>query len=291
VLRICPQDFQLFMDPRLGDQVRLLKALHARGRVKVAQPIVYEPGCEPFGQPYFIMDRLEGRVPVSFPPYNSGGFLFEATVAQRRTLWESAVDQLAEVARTPLADVAFLAEADGDGDFEQNLQWWFTYARWAGVAELPALAQLQAWLEANRPADPPPGLSWGDARIGNMMFADDFTVAGVMDWEQLSLGGALLDMGWWLYFDRFHSDGLGLKRLEGLGDRAETIARWEGVMGLKVSDIEWYEMLAGYKLAVITGRKVILEKNAAPSNNPNSNIITQLNARLQGWSAPEDMLG
>ena len=35
-----------------------------------------------------------------------------------------------------------------------------------------------------------------------MMFADDFTVAGVMDWEQLSLGGALLDIGWWLFFDR-----------------------------------------------------------------------------------------
>ena len=32
VLRICPQEFQLFMDPRLADQVRLLKALHARGR-------------------------------------------------------------------------------------------------------------------------------------------------------------------------------------------------------------------------------------------------------------------
>ena len=92
VLRICPQDFQLFMDPRLADQVKLLKVLHAGGRVKVAEPIFYEPGTEPFGQSYFIMSRLEGRVPVSFPPYNSGGFLFDASVAERRRLWESAVD-------------------------------------------------------------------------------------------------------------------------------------------------------------------------------------------------------
>ena len=286
VLRICPRDFQLFMDPRLSDQVRLLKALHGRGKVRVAEPVVYDAGGEPFGQPYFIMTRLEGRVPVSFPPYNAGGFLFDASVSERRTLWESSVDQLAEVARTPLSDVAFLAEADGDGDFDQGLNWWFDYARWAKVAHLPAVAELEAWLLAYRPAAPPPGLSWGDARIGNMMFSPDFTVAGVMDWEQLSLGGALLDMGWWLYFDRFHSETLGLKRLDGLGGREETIWRWEGVTGLKVTDIEWYEMLAGYKLAVITGRKVILENGQVSRNNPNNNIITQANARLLGWAGP-----
>ena len=252
--------------------------------------MIYDDSGEPFGQPYFIMTRLDGRVPVSFPPYNAGGFLFDAGVAERRRLWESAVDQLAEVARTPLADVAFLAEADGDGDFEQSLKWWFDYARWAEVARLPALAELEAWLMTHKPTAPPPGLSWGDARIGNMMFSDDFTVAGVMDWEQLSLGGALLDMGWWLYFDRFHSETLGLKRLDGLGGREETIARWEGVTGLKVADIEWYEMLAGYKLAVITGRKVMLEKNQTPRNNPNNNIITQANARLLGWAPPVDII-
>ena len=264
VLRICPQDFQLFMDPRMADQVRLLKVLHARGKVRVAEPLLYEAGDAPFGQPFFIMERLEGRVPISFPPYNSGGFLFEASVAERRRLWESAVDQLAEVARTPVEDVAFLAENAGDGDFDKGLQWWLDYSGWAGVRELPALASMEAWLMASKPTASPPGLSWGDARIGNMMFADDFTVAGVMDWEQLSLGGALLDLGWWLFFDRFHSDTLGLKRLDGLGTREETLARWEGITGIKPTDIDWYERLAGYKLAVITGRKTILEGLQAP---------------------------
>ncbi|EHJ61463.1 phosphotransferase family protein [Novosphingobium pentaromativorans] len=290
VLRIGPADFQLFMDPRMHDQYRLLKALHAHGRVKVAEPFVYDDSGKPFGQPYMIMEKLHGRVPVSFPPYNSAGMLFDATVAERRRAWETAVDQLAQVALTPLDKVAFLAETDGDGSFEEHIEWWHRMGRWAKVDHLPAIADLREWLDANRPANPPAGLSWGDARIGNMMFGDDFTCTGVMDWEQMSLGGALVDMGWWLWFDRFHSDTLGFTRLEGLGDRAETLDRWSAITGIEVSDIEWYELFAGYKVALITARKAALEGNNAPGNNGNNNIATQQNATIRGLGTPQDIL-
>lgn len=290
VLRIGPADFQLFMDPRMRDQYRLLGALHRIGNVRVAEPLLFDDSGEPFGQPFLIMEKLHGTVPVSFPPYNSGGFLFDATAAQRRTAWESAVDQLAEVARTPLDAVSFLAETDGDGSFGEHIEWWHRMGRWAKVDHLPAIASLREWLEANRPSNPPPGLSWGDARIGNMMFGEDFTCTGVMDWEQMSVGGALVDMGWWLWFDRFHSDTLGFTRLEGLGDRAETIARWEAATGIAVRDLEWYELFAGYKVALITARKAALEGNIAPSNNGNNNIATQQNAVMRGTGQPEDVL-
>lgn len=290
VLRIGPADFQLFMDPRMHDQYRLLKALHDIGKVKVAKPLLFDDSGAPFGQPYIVMERFYGKVPVSFPPYNSGGFLFDATPAQRRIAWETAVDQLAEVAKTPREAVAFLAETDGDGSFEEHIAWWHRMARWAKVDHLPAIAELREWLDANRPVDAPPGLSWGDARIGNMMFGDDFALTGVMDWEQMSLGGALVDIGWWLWFDRFHSDTLGFTRLEGLGDRAETIARWENATGIKVTHLDWYELFAGYKVAIITARKAALEGNNAPSNNGNNNIATQQNAVIRGVAQPADVL-
>jgi aminoglycoside phosphotransferase (APT) family kinase protein len=215
VLRVAPSDFQLFMDPRMHDQFRLLNALHERARVKVAKPLLFDDSGEPFGKPFMLMEKLQGRVPISFPPYNAAGFLFDATVAQRRTAWESAIDQLIEVNNTPLDTVAFLAETDGDGSFDEGLTWWHRMAVWGEIDHLPAISGLRNWLEANRPANPPPGLSWGDARIGNMMFGDDYVISGVMDWEQMSLGGALLDLGWWLWFDRFHSETLQLTRLEG----------------------------------------------------------------------------
>ena len=290
VLRIGPSRFQLFMDPRMADQFRLLQALHRIGRVKVARPLLFDDSGAPFGPPFMLMERMRGQVPVTFPPYNSAGFLFDATPDQRRTAWESAVDQLAEVALTPPDDVAFLGEADGDGDFAQHVDWWHRMGRWAKVDHLPAIAAARAWLDANTPADPPPGLSWGDARIGNMMFGLDFRIVGVMDWEQMSLGGALLDLGWWLWFDRFHSETLGLTRLEGLGDRNQTITRWQDRTGITVRDLEWYEIFAGYKVALITARKAALEGNNAPANNGNNNIVTQQNARMIGIDQPEDVL-
>jgi aminoglycoside phosphotransferase (APT) family kinase protein len=290
VLRIGPSDFQLFMDPRMEDQFHLLNALHARAHVKVAKPLLFDDSGESFGQPFMLMEKLQGRVPISFPPYNAGGFLFDATVEQRRRAWESAIDQLVEVSNTPLDTVAFLAETDGDGSFDEALTWWHRMGVWAKIDHLPAIAGLQEWLEANRPTNPPPGLSWGDARIGNMMFDDDFIISGVMDWEQMSLGGALLDLGWWLWFDRFHSESLRLTRLEGLGNREETIARWQAGTGIEVRDLEWYELLAGYKVALITARKSALESLYSPNNNGNNNIATQQNARMLGIAPPEDVL-
>ena len=52
-------------------------------------------------------------------------------------------------------------------------------------------------------------LSWGDARIGNMMFGDDLAVNGVLDWEMVGLGSPDIELGWWLFILRHHTEGIG----------------------------------------------------------------------------------
>ena len=50
-----------------------------------------------------------------------------------------------------------------------------------------------------RPAtEPPASLCWGDARIGNMLFHDDRSVASVLDWEMATIGPAEMDLAWYL---------------------------------------------------------------------------------------------
>jgi aminoglycoside phosphotransferase (APT) family kinase protein len=87
-----------------------------------------------------------------------------------------------------------------------------------------------------------------------MMFADDFTVAGVMDWEQVSLGGPMMDLGWWLLFDDFHSVDHGIGRLDGLGTRQETVDLWTELTGRKVQDLHWHEVYAGWRVSAIAAR-------------------------------------
>jgi aminoglycoside phosphotransferase (APT) family kinase protein len=119
-------------------------------------------------------------------------------------------------------------------------------------AEHPIVDRLWSWLDGNLPPPPPDGLSWGDARMGNMMFDEDFRLVVVMDWELVTLGGSILDLGWWLFFDDVHSAEH--PRLEGLGNRRETTERWEAGTGLSAEHVAWYEVLAAVRLATLVIR-------------------------------------
>ena len=91
-----------------------------------------------------------------------------------------------------------------------------------------------------------------------MMIGDDFKVAAVMDWEQPSLGGALHDLGWWLWTDHNQTAAQGIPPLAGMGDRAETIALWSEVCGKSAADIEWYEAFACFKMECLAIRMMAL---------------------------------
>ena len=292
VARLAPNVVQFFMDADLRKQFDLLKALHDGGHVKVAEPLWFETDASLLGLPFYVMRRLEGRVPVSFPPYNKSGFVFDATPAQRNTLWRTAMEGLCSIATTPEAAVRdVMAMPDkGETGFEQHLTYWREARAWAMGDTAPFFQEAEAWFDKHCPDNAPAGLSWGDARMGNMMFGPDFRLAGVMDWEQASIGGPMFDLGWWLSFDKFHSSAMGLERLEGLGTRRDTFDMWRDLTGYSVADIEWYEAYAGYTLGVIVARRYSEPGAERPGHNRNNNMYTRHAAELMGVAAPQDVV-
>ncbi|HMO94757.1 MAG TPA: phosphotransferase, partial [Tepidiformaceae bacterium] len=68
-------------------QFRVMRALQATA-VPVPSVAWYEPDPAVLGAPFFVMEKVKGRVPVSVPPYAKTGWLADATPAQRRHLWE-----------------------------------------------------------------------------------------------------------------------------------------------------------------------------------------------------------
>jgi aminoglycoside phosphotransferase (APT) family kinase protein len=290
VLRVAPSpDYQLFLDPEFHMQHDLLAALHRDGSVRVPEVLWFEEDGTLLDQPFFVMRRLRGQVPVSMPVYNAQGWLTEATPAQRRTLWESAVRQLAAIHLVPPDTVAFVDRPErGATGVEQQLAYWSELASWALGADLPdPVPALLDWLHAHAPAQPAPGLSWGDARIGNMMFGADFAVVGVMDWEQASLSGPMADVGWWLTFDDMHSVEVGIPRLDGLGTRQETLDLWQDLTGHPVDDLHWHEVFAGCKagLLALRSRDVL---NIGGLDRTADNPYLARSCRLAGLPAPGD---
>jgi aminoglycoside phosphotransferase (APT) family kinase protein len=289
VARLAPKVVQFFKDADLRRQFDLLKAVHAGGHVKVAEPLWFEEDASLLGQPFYVMRRLEGRVPVSFPGYNVAGFLFDASPRERAILWRSAMEELCRIATTPIDAVQVLAMPDkGATGFDQLFNFWKESCRWAGADRAPFLMSAEAWLEKHQPQNPMSGFSWGDARIGNMMFGDDFNLTGVMDWEQASLGGPMHDLGWWLYFDDMHSWRNGHKRIEGLGTRKETVDLWRELTGFEPRSLVWHEVFAGYKLAAIVARRYASTRDERPGFNLNNNAYTRAMAELMGIAQPID---
>ena len=62
----------------------------------------------------------------------------------------------------------------------------------------PSSAEVASWLRAHQPESGPPGIIHGDYQFLNVLFANDLPprVAGVLDWEQSTIGDPLVDLGW-----------------------------------------------------------------------------------------------
>jgi aminoglycoside phosphotransferase (APT) family kinase protein len=246
----------MFLDPAFERQFRLLQLIARNGWVRVPRAMWQEEDSNILGRPFFIMERIVGRVPVSFPNYNTSGWLVDASPRERERAWLSAMDQFAAIHRIPTKEVGFLLRPEyGATGPEDEFQYWLRTLDWVTGERTPAiLTQTAEWLARHKPAQPLEGLSWGDARIGNMMFDADFQVAAVLDWEQASLAGGLQDLAWWLLLDDVASVHRGTKRLEGLGNRQQTIDLWRELTGLGIDDLDWYEAFAMFKLLILSIR-------------------------------------
>ena len=256
VVRIRPGRFTVFPDTLFDEQYRVMRALHEGGWVKVAEPLWIEHDPAVLGAPFFVMKKVAGRVPVSIPPYARTGWVAEASSDQRHRMWDGAVRQLAAIQHVPLDRVQFLA---GPPHARDGLaQEWDKYTRfvaWLEADGAPSgftriLRRGLDRLEAQWPRHQPEGLVWGDARMGNMMFDEQFDVAAVMDWEQPSLGGALHDLAWFTVIcETMHGASQLPPPLPGMGTRAQTIALWEAVSGKSAEGLAWYEDFVHLKMS------------------------------------------
>src|SRR5437899_2259995 len=101
-----------------------------------------------------------------------------------------------------------------------------------------------------------------------------------------ALGSPEQDVAWWLFLDRHHSEGIGIERLAGLPGREETVARYEELMGRPVRHLDYYEVFAAFRFAVIMCRlwQLLIAYGAVPADaDPQaSNIPARLLAGMLG---------
>jgi aminoglycoside phosphotransferase (APT) family kinase protein len=252
--------YPVFPEYDLELQAQCMRLVRAHTDVPAPEVRWIEPDEQWVGAPFLVMTRINGVSPPDVPPYVFGGWVFDATKDERDRLQRGAVSVLARLheLHPGNVDLAFLAHPEhGTSAMRQQLgyqRWYYEWAR-EGVT-YPLIERTFAWLDANWPEEGPTVLNWGDARIGNMLFRD-FEPVAVLDWEMATVGPREVDVAWMVFLHRFFQDLAQRFDMEGIPDfmdRDEIAAYYESLTGHTPVALDWYEVYAALRFAIVSVR-------------------------------------
>ncbi|TCO74080.1 phosphotransferase family protein [Rhodovulum euryhalinum] len=169
-------------------EFRVLRALAATD-VPVPRTLWLEEDAAVLGTPFYVMERLEGRVfsDCTLPGLAPG---------ERRAIYFDMARTLARLHAVRPEDVG-LADFGKPGNYFQRqiARWTRAYGESSG-ARIPALDTLAEWLPTNLPPDDGAvAIAHGDFRLGNLMIhPTEPRVIAVLDWELSTLGHPLADL-------------------------------------------------------------------------------------------------
>lgn len=295
VVRCQNQASDFFVAASIDFPYKVMEAVAANSSVPVPNLIGLELDDSILGLPFLVMEKMDGRVVQQSPNYNRAGWLSEMTPEQRRQVWFNGIDQMAAVNRLDWQQgFTFLADPKyGKPGIEGYLGWVREWYEWARGEPIPLMERAYAKLMSERPDSAPVSVLWGDPSPSNILFANDDSceVTVVLDWELANLGPAEVDLAWWLFFDDLFSHGMGLPRLEGLPNREETIAHYESKLGRKVDKLDYYDLLATFRMAIVGMRAVDrqIERGTIPATSTarTNQPIMCLLAKCMGEPIPE----
>lgn len=262
VARMAPEagSFPVFETYDLATQYKVMSGVAEHTTVPVPGLCWLEEDEKHLGAPFFVMKRVDGRVPTDNPPYVFVGWLFDATPKQRAQLTANTVEVIAKVHEILDPALRFPALRGAGQSLRRHVEAQKAWYRWALADdgfEIPLLERTFDWLEANWPSDPGPDvLSWGDARPGNIIF-DEFRPAAVLDWEMAALGPRELDVAWVIFIHRFFQDIATRFEQPGLPDflrRPDVVAKYEELTGHTVRDLDWHIVYAALRHGIVMAR-------------------------------------
>jgi aminoglycoside phosphotransferase (APT) family kinase protein len=292
VARLKPDRPGVFPEYDIDLQHDVMAALAAKSTIPVPEMLWQEPDASVLGTPFFVMAYVPGRVPSDNPPYTMEGWILELSDAERATMHTSAHDVLCAIHRLDALDVLGDVADRLRRGLDEELAYYESFFESAARGRPQPVAEAAwEWVLANRPkGEQPMGLSWGDSRISNMLFDDQLHPAAVLDWEMVSLGDPQMDLGWWLFLDRHFTEGLGVPQPPGFLGRDETIRRWETALGRSADLVEFYEMYAGFRFAVVmmSLTRLFIEDEIMPPDTDfdRNNTVTQCLAPMLGMRHP-----
>ncbi len=262
-------------------EIRLVRALSGTD-VPHALLIAADDAGTVLGKPFYVMAEIDGWSPMN------GGWQapFDTDLDARGGLAFQLVEGAAKLGRVDWRAAGLDGFGRPDGFHERQVDRWLKFLAAYQVRELAGLDVAAEWLRRNQPAHYTPGIMHGDYQFANVMYAHGgpARLAAIVDWEMTTVGDPLLDLGWALLgYDGENpsSEGFYLD-MTGMPRRSDLLAHYELISGRPTDDIQYYLVLANWKLGIM------LEKTYAASLAPDSKVDPAV-ATAMGAMVPQLM--
>jgi aminoglycoside phosphotransferase (APT) family kinase protein len=209
------------------------------------------------GRAFYIMGFVDGWSPMGLTDHKWPA-PFDTDLDARKGLAYQLVEGIALLGNVDWRSKGLQDLGRPDGFHERQVDRWTAFLERIKGRELPGFDEAAAWLRAHKPIDYVPGLMHGDYQFANVMYQHGAPakLAAIVDWEMGTVGDPKLDLGWVVqsWPDDTTSDAAansGYVDMYGMPTRDEVLAHYSKVSGRQVDDVDYYVILAKWKLAVV----------------------------------------
>lgn len=249
VLRKKPEGEVLPSAHAVDREYRVMQAL-AGSALAVPPTVLYHADPAVVGTPFYLMDRVEGRV-------FADNALPGMEPAERRAIYLAMAETMARLHQVDWHAAGLDGFGKPGGFFQRQLRRWTQQWALSKTRENPAIDELISWLGANMPEDDTTTLAHGDFKLNNLMFhPTEARVVAVLDWELSTLGHPLADVAfntvpWRTLPSEFGGiRGLDLKAL-GIPDEQDYLAHYRRAAGWAEQPRPFHWAFAFMRWAVI----------------------------------------
>ena len=207
------------------------------------------------GRPFYLMGFVDGWSPMD--THGKWAEPFQSDFDSRPGLSFQLAEGIALLSKVDWKAKGLADLGRPDGFHERQVDRWTGFLERIKGREIPGLEVATEWLRAHKPIDFVPGLMHGDYQFANVMYRHGAParLAAIVDWEMGTVGDPKLDLGWMV--QSWPSDGenssgeMNYVDMRGMPSRDRVVAHYAEVSGRQVDDLDYYLVLAKWKLAIV----------------------------------------
>lgn len=205
------------------------------------------------GGTFYLMGFVDGWSPMGGDGWPEP---FEADLEARAGLAFQIVDGVARMSKVDWRAKGLADLGRPDGFHDRQVDRWMAFYDRVKTRDVPGLTEATDWLRAHRPKDFVPGIMHGDYQFANVMYRHGAPaqLAAIIDWEMGTIGDPKLDLAWvvQMWPDKGHDISPdNYVDIHGMPTRDELVEYFVRESGRQCDDIDYYIVLARWKLAIV----------------------------------------